>query len=261
MGFYDEQKITLDEINRILDACFMALEKDRTFDAKGAGSFCKFVKVDGKAYAVLSRRAEKLTLNAIKNIMSIINNREIPVPILGGCIGDSKSGDNRFALVLPEIEGLNLPSYVYPISKNISLIKSAEAIPQEAFNSLATECSFINGKCINIDFHGGNFIFDEQNGKIRMIDLKKRSSYKDEVLIGKFLKLSAYDKLKHLDEESVRKEIGYKEGVDIDYITAKNIIKSYIALSKAGYSESMISQAIKKIYGENVDIDDFDKRC
>lgn len=254
--FNDDRLIALEDLELILNESFSV----PNFNEKGAGSFCKFVQVGNKYYAVLSRRAEKIAINAIRNIMDIINNREIAVPILGGFSESEGDEVKNFALVLPKIEGFTLPSYVYTISKNISLIKSAESISQQAFNALAEECAFINEKSVHIDFHGGNFIFEPSTGNIRMIDLKKRRSYKDQILIKKFIKLSAYDKIRQINSEQIKRQILEGEQIDIDFIVAKNIIKSYIALCKAGFSEEKIALAIRSIYGEKTDIEDFEKR-
>ena len=49
-----------------------------------------------------------------------------------------------------------------------------------------------------------------------------------------------------------------ERGIDIDFITAQNLIKSYTALCKTGLSESRVAPSLRAIYGENANIEDFE---
>lgn len=254
--FNDRNLISEENLIKIIDSSFSE-STDKICDEKGTGSFCKFVKYDDKYYAVLSTRAEKITFNVIYNVMNIINQRHVAVPILGGQISEKGEADS-FSIVMPKVEGLNLPSYVYTQGKNIDLIKNTANFTQEAYNALAKECIDLNENTIRIDFHGGNFIYEPSTQMIRMIDLKQRRQYDVMHIVSKFIQLSTYDKMRMFNDPEKRRRIADSEnGIDIDMMTAKNVIKSCIALSKAGIKDRDLNAAIVKIYDGEKNLDSF----
>lgn len=248
----DDKFITADEVQEIILANFDSCGENN--GEKGAGSFCKFVKYNGRDYALLTKRAENLVFNSLKNIMSIINDRELPVAIVGAG-GDIKV-DGDYMIILPQIKGINLPSYVYGLSKNITLASATSAISQEAMTALAAESKYLNENCVSIDFHGGNFVWQQEKDAVRMLDLKKRASMKEGQLFKRFIKLTAVNQLRQFknNNELIAKIKG-EQGVDIDMITMKNVVKSYTALLQSGTCEDQVATALKGVLGPQADID------
>lgn len=256
--FTDTDFISTEEFEEIIKQNFYLANNSANTTVKGAGSFCHFVNHNGKSYALLTRRAEKLVGTMIKNIMQIINGRNLPVPIVGAATNLDQN--QNYMMLLPKIEGINMPSYVYAISKNLSLASACSAMPQSTIDELAKECVFLNEKCIAIDFHGGNFLFQEDSGKVRMLDLKKRGQYPTADLPYRFLRLVAYNKIPSLADHNLLCRLRDEKGVDINFLTAEALIKAYIALSKQGYTEEQLAKAIQKLYGQNKDISDIEQQ-
>jgi len=152
-----------------------------------------------------------------------------------------------------------LPSFIYSREKNIELVKFASGIPSEAFSMLAEECVYLNQKFVAVDYHGGNFIYDPKAQQIKMVDLKRRSQDVDDYLIRRFLRLSAYDKLACFSKPGVIEEIKEGYNVDVKAVSSANVIKSYIALMTAGYTEEQITDNLRKIYNPKANIEDFEK--
>lgn len=258
-NIYDASLISGTDFFHIIDLAFeqtISYPEDNPASAKGAGSFCKFLSYNGKTYAILSKRAQGLMKIVIQNIMPIINQRPSPVPILGGVF--EIESDDDYIIVLPKVEGDNLPSHFYSLDKNTQLAQKTLDISQDAFNLLAKDSNYLNSRAVLIDFHGANFIYDKENDKIRMLDLKRRTSYKDEMFCKNFMKLFAFNLLQCYKRNGVKENL-LDQGIDIDFITAKNIVKSYSALLKTGYDERHIVPALRRLYGENADIEDFEK--
>ena len=252
--FYDNAMITAEEFEAILNknfssCCSVPMQK-------GAGSFCRFVEYNGKGYALLSKRGQSLVFNVIKSIAGIINGRGIPVPILGGGF-DDKPGDN-YTIIMPKVEGISLPSYVYTKGKNIALVSASQSLSQDAISTLAQECVLLNEKNINIDFHGGNFLIEDGSDVIRMLDLKTRGQKSGGELAKRFMRLFAYDKLQVFSNPAMVDEIRNTHGINVSFITAQNIIKAYIALCKTGMPEDKVVGALRQLYGEKTNIEDFE---
>lgn len=259
-NIYDARLISGSDFFHIIDLAFeqtISYVKDNPANAKGAGSFCKYINYNGQTYAILSKRAQGLLKTVIQNIMPIINNRPSPVPILGGVF--ELESDDDYIIIMPKIEGENLPSYVYTLDKNNKLAKQTLDISVDAFNLLAEDSYYLNERAILIDFHGANFIYDKDNDKIRMLDLKKRTNYNEEKFCKNFMKLFAFNLLQCYKRDGVKEKLLETEGLDIDFITASNIVKAYSALNNAGLSERYTAPALRHLYGDKANIEDFEK--
>ena len=258
-NIYDARLISGSDFFHIIDLAFEAIisyKHDNPANAKGAGSFCKYINFNGKTYAILSKRAQGLMKTIVQNIMPIINQKDCPIPILGGVFEIEE--DDDYIIVLPKVEGNNLPSYVYPLEKNNDLAIKSLNITQKSVDLLAQDSAYLNSRAVNIDFHGANFIYNKDQDLIRMLDLKKRSSYNEQRFCKNFMKLFSYNLLQCYKKDNVKNEL-LDKGIDIDFITAQNIVKAYSALLKTGLDERDVVPGLRQLYGERADIEDFEK--
>ena len=259
-NIYDARLISGSDFFHIIDLAFeqtISYVKENPANAKGAGSFCKYLNYNGKTYAILSKRAQGLLKTVIQNIMPIINNRQSPVPILGGVF--ELESDDDYIIVMPKVEGDHLPSYVYSLDVNNQLVKNTLNFSDESFDLLAKDSYYLNERAILIDFHGANFIYEKDTDKIRMLDLKRRTNYNEEKFCKNFMKLFAHNLLQCYKRDGVKEKLLEAEGLDIDFITARNIVKAYSALNKAGLSERYTAPALRYLYGDKANIEDFEK--
>jgi len=258
--FHDKYLIDTNLFHKLIDLAIddtVHYAQLKTVQDKGAGSFCRFINVAGETYALVSKRAQGLVSTTIKNIMPIINKYESPAPILGAAFDIDEKHD--YVIIMPKIEGDNLPSKVYSIEKNIKLAKVTEEISLDAFKILAKDCLALNEHAIRIDFHGGNFIYDKENDRIRMVDLKRRTNFNEERFCSRFFSLFAYKLFQCFKRDGVIENLKENEVIDIDMVTAKSIIKAYSALLSAGLKEKLIAPALEFTFGQGTKIEDFEK--
>lgn len=249
---HDANLITEEEVKQILYKFQNSSTKPPI--AMGAGSFCNLIEFGGKKYALLRKRSEKLEATQLNSVMNIINDMQDPVPILS-----AMASEETYVIIMPFIEGHNLPSYVYNYNTNLSLIQKMISKNQQIFDDLARSCAKLVNRAVYIDFHGGNFIYEPKTDKVRIIDLKRRQMICDHNFIRRFLGLSAYDKLSCFKGKSlIIEEDKTKSELNIEKAAAISMLKSYKALTKVGFKENDINKALHCVY-QDKDIEDIEK--
>jgi hypothetical protein len=229
----------------------------------GAGSFCKFVTFKDLKLALLTPKADTIVLGVIKKLMGVINNRDLPVDIFGAGTNIEKEGD--YAIIMPEISGVQMPSNMFGVGKNIAFMSAVDKnLKQKANDEFIKECFDLNlTKRVSIDYHGANFFVEEGSGKVRMIDLKKFQEGKPAYIMKRLLRMSDYTQLSGFSNSEKRLKYCEEHGVDIDVMSAHRVIKTYTSLIRAGHKQSDVEATIAREFpkrdGRQASIDDFDK--
>lgn len=264
--FIDERYLSVKQFEEILEI----IKNDKTIDpdAKGAGSFCRYIEHEGLKFAVLSKRAQALYYNQIYKVATIINSRNSPVPIIGGEFGTIKNNNHGdFILIMPKIEGDNLPSSFYTPDKNIILARKSLTMTQEEMNKFVkTTMELTQDKGLRIDIHGANFIREGTNtsdvnninigtdvgAKIRFIDIKELKTDTEAHVIKKILNLWAFDKLPQITDPKSMKKCKFDKDISIDFMTSVKIVQAWLALEKIGLPDWKMAEQLKKIYDKQI---------
>jgi len=222
---------------------------------KGAGSFCTYIEHNGEHFALLTPRAEKLVLNALKGVTAKANQISSIVPVYG-----VKMIEDAYGILMPRVMGSNLPSKVEGREVNIARIKNARVLTQRHFDLLARDSYDANNKRLKIDFHGGNFIIESIQdtisgtssiGDIKIIDVKKTSQYNEQAFLTRIIRLFNYNSFQNFKDNEVLERIANDEGVNVTFEAARNVIMMYTALSGIGIPEESIDLALKNSYKDS----------